>query len=73
MNAILPGWVDTELTRRARKQIDGLHEFVLSRTPAGRWGEPDDMAGAAVFLCSGASDFITGASLPVDGGYSARG
>jgi 2-deoxy-D-gluconate 3-dehydrogenase len=73
VNAILPGWVDTELTRRARKQIDGLHEFVLSRTPAGRWGEPDDMAGAAVFLCSGASDFITGASLPVDGGYSARG
>jgi 2-deoxy-D-gluconate 3-dehydrogenase len=46
---------------------------VLARTPAGRWGEPDDLAGAAVFLCSSASDFVTGAALPVDGGYSARG
>jgi 2-deoxy-D-gluconate 3-dehydrogenase len=73
VNAILPGWVDTELTRRARQQVAGLHEFVLSRTPAGRWGEPDDIAGAAVFLCSSASDFVTGAALPVDGGYSARG
>jgi 2-dehydro-3-deoxy-D-gluconate 5-dehydrogenase len=73
VNAILPGWLDTDLTRRARQQIDGLHDFVLSRTPAGRWGEPDDMAGAAVFLCSSASDFVTGATLTVDGGYSARG
>jgi 2-deoxy-D-gluconate 3-dehydrogenase len=73
VNAILPGWVDTELTRRARQQVAGLHEFVLSRTPAGRWGEPEDIAGAAVFLCSSASDFVTGAALPVDGGYSARG
>jgi 2-deoxy-D-gluconate 3-dehydrogenase len=73
VNAILPGWVDTELTRRARQQVAGLHEFVLSRTPAGRWGEPDDIAGAAVFLCSSASDFVTGTALPVDGGYSARG
>jgi 2-deoxy-D-gluconate 3-dehydrogenase len=73
VNAILPGWVDTELTRRARQQVAGLHEFVLSRTPAGRWGEPDDIAGAAVFLCSSAADFVTGTALPVDGGYSARG
>lgn len=73
VNAILPGWIDTELTRKARQQIDGLHDIVLSRTPAGRWGEPDDLAGAAVFLCSSASDFVTGASLAVDGGYSARG
>jgi 2-deoxy-D-gluconate 3-dehydrogenase len=73
VNAILPGWVDTELTRRARQQVAGLHEFVLSRTPAGRWGEPEDIAGAAVFMCSSASDFVTGAALPVDGGYSARG
>jgi 2-deoxy-D-gluconate 3-dehydrogenase len=73
VNAILPGWVDTELTRRARQQVAGLHEFVLSRTPAGRWGGPEDIAGAAVFLCSSASDFVTGAALPVDGGYSARG
>jgi 2-deoxy-D-gluconate 3-dehydrogenase len=73
VNAILPGWLDTELTRRARRQIDGLHNYVLERTPAGRWGEPGDMAGAAVFLSSPASDFVTGAVLPVDGGYSARG
>ena len=73
VNAILPGWLDTDLTRRARQQIDGLHDHVLSRTPAGRWGEPDDMAGAAVFLSSPASDFVTGATLAVDGGYSARG
>jgi 2-dehydro-3-deoxy-D-gluconate 5-dehydrogenase len=73
VNAILPGWLDTDLTRRARQQIDGLHDFVLSRTPAGRWGEPDDMAGAAVFLASSASDFVTGTTLSVDGGYSARG
>jgi 2-deoxy-D-gluconate 3-dehydrogenase len=73
VNAILPGWLDTELTQRARRQIDGLHDYVLQRTPAGRWGEPDDMAGAAVFLSSPAADFVTGAVLPVDGGYSSRG
>jgi len=73
VNAILPGWIDTDLTRGARQQIEGLNEIVLSRTPAGRWGNPDDLAGAAVFLCSPAADFVTGALLPVDGGYSARG
>ena len=73
VNAILPGWIDTDLTRRAREQIDGLHDLVLSRTPAGRWGEPDDLAGAAVFFSSSASDFVTGAALAVDGGYLARG
>jgi len=73
VNAILPGWINTDLTRSAREQIEGLNGMVLSRTPAGRWGEPDDMAGAAVFLASRASDFITGAVLPVDGGFSARG
>ncbi len=73
VNAILPGWINTDLTRGAREQIEGLNEIVVSRTPAGRWGEPDDLAGAAVFFCSSASDFVTGASLAVDGGYSARG
>jgi 2-deoxy-D-gluconate 3-dehydrogenase len=73
VNAILPGWLNTDLTRGAREQIAGLHDTVLSRTPAGRWGEPDDMAGAAVFFASAASDFVTGATLAVDGGYSARG
>ena len=70
VNAVLPGWIDTDLTRKAREQVAGLNERVLARTPAGRWGRIDDMAGVAVFLASAASDFITGAAIPVDGGYS---
>jgi len=73
VNAVLPGWIDTELTKGAREQVSGLHEKVLARTPAARWGTPDDMAGIAVFLASPASDFITGTAIPVDGGYSAQG
>ena len=72
-NAVLPGWIDTELTRRAREEVPGLNENVLRRTPAGRWGVIDDLAGIAVFLASPASDFITGAAIPVDGGYSVQG
>lgn len=71
VNAILPGWIDTDLTRQARVDIDGLNEHVLARTPAARWGAPADLAGIAVFLSSAASDFVTGAAIPVDGGYSA--
>jgi 2-dehydro-3-deoxy-D-gluconate 5-dehydrogenase len=73
VNAVLPGWIDTELTRDARRQVTGLHERVLARTPAGRWGVPDDLAGVAVFLASAASDFVTGAVIPVDGGFAAMG
>ena len=73
VNAILPGWIDTALTRRAREQIAGMHERILSRTPAGRWGTPEDHAGIAVFLASPASDFVTGTAIPVDGGYSVQG
>jgi 2-dehydro-3-deoxy-D-gluconate 5-dehydrogenase len=73
VNAVLPGWIDTELTRRARKEVAGLHERVLARTPAGRWGAPEDLAGIAVFLASPASDFITGTAIPVDGGYAVQG
>jgi len=73
VNAVLPGWIDTDLTRRARKEVAGLHERVLERTPAKRWGEPADLAGIAVFLCSPASDFVTGTAIPVDGGYSIQG
>jgi len=69
-NAILPGWIDTDLTKRAREQIDGLHDRVLARTPAARWGAIDDFAGIAVFLASSASDFVTGTAIPVDGGFS---
>jgi 2-deoxy-D-gluconate 3-dehydrogenase len=73
VNAVLPGWIDTELTRDACQQVAGLHERVLARTPAGRWGVPDDLAGIAIFLASAASDFVTGAAIPVDGGFSAMG
>ena len=73
VNAILPGWVDTDLTQTARRDVAGLHERVLARTPAGRWGEANDFAGIAVFLASGASDFVTGTAIPVDGGYSVQG
>ncbi|WP_291861288.1 glucose 1-dehydrogenase [Bradyrhizobium sp.] len=72
-NAILPGWIDTDLTKRAREQIDGLHDKVLARTPAARWGDIADFAGIAVFLSSGASDFVTGTAIPVDGGFSVMG
>jgi 2-deoxy-D-gluconate 3-dehydrogenase len=73
VNAVLPGWIDTELTQNARREVRGLHEGVLGRTPAGRWGTIDDMEGIAVFLASPASDFVTGTAIPVDGGYSIKG
>jgi 2-deoxy-D-gluconate 3-dehydrogenase len=73
VNAVLPGWIDTALTRQARIDIPELDARVHARTPAGRWGEPDDHKGVAVFLASAASDFVTGASIPVDGGYAISG
>jgi 2-deoxy-D-gluconate 3-dehydrogenase len=73
VNAILPGWIDTELTQGARREVEGLNERVLARTPAKRWGKPADLAGTAVFLASAASDFVTGIGIAVDGGYSAQG
>ena len=73
VNAVLPGWIDTALTRGARKDVPKLHDTVVARTPAARWGVPGDLAGIAVFLSSPASNFITGAAIPVDGGYSAQG
>jgi 2-deoxy-D-gluconate 3-dehydrogenase len=72
VNAVLPGWIDTALTQGARQQVPGLHERVLARTPAGRWGQPADLGGIAVFLASAASDFVTGTAIPVDGGYSVQ-
>ena len=73
VNAVLPGWIDTDLTRKAREQVPGLYERVLGRTPAGRWGDPGDFTGIAVFLSSRASDFVTGTAIPIDGGYSVQG
>jgi 2-deoxy-D-gluconate 3-dehydrogenase len=72
VNAIAPGWIATEMTAMARDNPDyaEFNKMILARTPAARWGEADEMAGAAVFLASPAADFVTGATLPVDGGYS---
>jgi 2-deoxy-D-gluconate 3-dehydrogenase len=70
VNAVLPGWIDTDLTKRARQQVQGLHDSVEKRTPHGRWGTPRDMAGIAAFLASPGSDFVTGTAIPVDGGFS---
>ena len=70
VNAVLPGWIDTDLTKRARQQVDGLQDSVQKRTPEGRWGVPRDMSGVAAFLASSASDFVTGTAIPVDGGFS---
>ena len=67
VNAILPGWIHTDLTASASTE---RYNFIKARIPHGRWGEPDELAGAAVFLASRASDYITGIALPVDGGYT---
>ena len=71
-NAILPGFINTDLTKTAKVQIPGLNERVIARAAAARWGEPEDFAGIAVFLASAASDYITGTAIPVDGGYSVQ-
>ncbi|HYS13789.1 MAG TPA: SDR family oxidoreductase, partial [Burkholderiaceae bacterium] len=70
VNAILPGWIRTDLTESARREVPGLNERVLSRTSAGRWGEPSDFEAITVLLAGPGSQFITGAAIPVDGGYS---
>ncbi len=68
VNAIAPGWIATPLTRIVRDDPE-KSGAILGRTPIGRWGEPDDVAAATVFLCSPAAAFVTGVILPVDGGY----
>lgn len=70
VNAIAPGYIETDMTRPL-KQNPERNEWVLMRTPAKRWGQPEDLAGAAVFLASAASDFVTGHILDVDGGFMA--
>src|SRR5205807_7219472 len=67
VNAVLPGWIDTELTRDARRQVPGLNERILNRTPAARWATPSTLAGTALFLGGPASAFVTGAAIAVDG------
>jgi len=71
VNAIAPGWIETDLTKAAQAD-KARSDAIVSRTPFGRWGQPRDIGGAAVFLCSEAAGFITGTVLPVDGGYTAK-
>jgi NAD(P)-dependent dehydrogenase (short-subunit alcohol dehydrogenase family) len=70
VNAIAPGWIATALTA-ALREPGGAGEAILARTPLRRWGDPEDLVGATLFLCSDAARFVTGAVLPVDGGYLA--
>ena len=70
VNAVAPGWIETPLTQGLRDDPE-RSSAILDRTPMGRWGQPQDIASAALFLCSPAAAFITGAIINVDGGYSA--
>ncbi|MGN6365043.1 2-dehydro-3-deoxy-D-gluconate 5-dehydrogenase KduD [Asticcacaulis taihuensis] len=71
VNAIAPGYMATDNTA-ALQADEARNRSILERIPAGRWGQPSDMAGAAVFLASAASDYVNGITLPVDGGWLAR-
>ena len=70
VNAIAPGWIETEMTRRAMAGDPARRRRILARTPLGRFGKPEDIGAAAVYLCSPAGKFVTGIVLPVDGGVS---
>lgn len=72
VNAIAPGWIATDMTAPVRDDAGfaAMDALLMARTPAGRWGEADECAGAVVFLCSPAAQFVTGVTLPVDGGFS---
>lgn len=70
VNAVLPGWIVTDLTRGIQDSDPNRYDNISRRIPTGRWGEPSELAGAAVFLASTASDYVTGATLAIDGGYS---
>ena len=70
VNAVLPGWIVTDLTRGIQNADPNRYDNISRRIPTGRWGEPSELAGAAVFLASTASDYVTGATLAIDGGYS---
>ena len=70
VNAIAPGWIETDMTAPVRTMP--MNDEILARTPAGRWGRPEEVAGTAVYLASHASDFVTGTTIRVDGGYAIR-
>ena len=69
VNAVAPGWIATPMTR-ALQDDPKRSGPILARTPLNRWGKPDDIAGAALYLCSPVASFVTGTTLVVDGGYS---
>jgi NAD(P)-dependent dehydrogenase (short-subunit alcohol dehydrogenase family) len=70
VNAVAPGWIATAFTQALQDDHE-RSAAIIARTPLGRWGKPGDVAGTVVFLCSPAADFVTGAIIPVDGGYLA--
>ena len=73
VNAIAPGWFVTDMTEPVRSpEMKEKNDEIMMRTPAGRWGEPKELIGTAIFLASQASDFVTGVLIPVDGGYAIR-
>jgi len=69
-NSILPGWIHTDLTQGIKDNYKDRYDHILSRIPENRWGEPADLSGTAIFLASDASNYVTGVSIPVDGGYT---
>jgi len=70
VNAIAPGWIETDMTAPVKTMP--LNDEIIARTPAGRWGQTEEVAGTAIFLASRASDFVTGTTVRVDGGYAIR-
>ncbi len=72
VNAILPGYIESDMTRSAEAVRPGAFDAKRARTPAGRIGQPEDIAGAVIFFASDASSFITGTSLTIDGGYAVQ-
>jgi 2-deoxy-D-gluconate 3-dehydrogenase len=71
VNCLLPGFFETDMTQVLTSD-PALHQSVAARTPLGRWGQPEDLDGAIVFLASRASAFVTGTALTVDGGWTAQ-
>ncbi len=73
VNAIAPGWFETEMTAPVRTEaMKPMNDEILARTPAGRWGQTEEISGTAVYLAGRASDFVTGETIRVDGGYAIR-